>query len=244
MSFQILSSADVAIDGIKCCIYGPSGSGKTPIITTAPAPIILSNEKGLVSIRKCNPPVPYINVPNIQTLLEVIDWANRSNESRQFYTFGLDSLAEVMEVDLAQRLLFCKDPRAKQRAYYDSLQAMRDVARQFRDMRGNDGVGKTVVMICKEEKSVEPSSGLMKYQPMIPGTALGNEMPYFFDEVFRVETRVDMYSNKEVALLCKPTPTAHARDRSEMLGQHEFNPTDMAHVSLTKVFSKILGLGA
>ena len=38
--------------GVKCVVYGPAGGGKTRLLATAPSPIILSAEKGLLSLKK------------------------------------------------------------------------------------------------------------------------------------------------------------------------------------------------
>ena len=38
--------------GVKCVAYGPPGSGKTPISNTAPNPVMLVTEPGMLSMRK------------------------------------------------------------------------------------------------------------------------------------------------------------------------------------------------
>jgi len=40
--------------GCKCIIYGPSGSAKTPLVNTAPRPVLLSIEPGLLSMKGSN----------------------------------------------------------------------------------------------------------------------------------------------------------------------------------------------
>lgn len=229
------SSANIDFrNGIKCCLYGASGTGKTPILATAPLPLIINLEKGLISIRNLRPPVPYIDcfdspMPPVDYLdREVIPWLISSVEARQFYTCGLDSLAEVMDVELEQQKRVNKDAR---KAFYATAERTKEIARKFRDIPG-----KACVLICKEEKGRDVT-GIEKYQPMIPGVVLSNEMPYFFDEVMRVEIGNPGTKQEWRALRCHANSFAHARDRSEMLNEYE--PTN-----LTQVFSKILGTGA
>ena len=38
------------LHGVKALVYGPSGAGKTTLCATAPAPIIISAEAGLLSL--------------------------------------------------------------------------------------------------------------------------------------------------------------------------------------------------
>src|SRR5258708_31296058 len=37
--------------GVKAIIFGPAGCGKTPILNTAPRPVLLATEAGLLSMR-------------------------------------------------------------------------------------------------------------------------------------------------------------------------------------------------
>ena len=59
MKVNIKSTKDIALDhGIKCVVYGFSGVGKTVLCSTAPKPIVLSAESGLLSLSKVD--IPYI----------------------------------------------------------------------------------------------------------------------------------------------------------------------------------------
>jgi hypothetical protein len=42
--------------GVKAIVYGPPGSGKTPVINTAPRPVMLVCEPGLLSMRTSTVP--------------------------------------------------------------------------------------------------------------------------------------------------------------------------------------------
>lgn len=222
---NIRSSADVGANGIKTLIYGGFGVGKTPLCASAPSPIIISAEQGLLSIKKANPPVPYIEVRNFQDLQEVSGWMV-SPSSQQFYTLCLDSLSEIVEVLLVEERRKVKDPR---QAFYAVLDRAVEFARWMRDLPGRN-----VVLIAKEEYSKDESTGAKMFMPMMPGNKLGQELPYFFDEVFRMVKGKDANQQPYCALITREGFQHQARDRSGMLA--EFEPPDLTHV-----FKKILG---
>lgn len=224
---QIQSTANVGSDGIKCMIYGPSGVGKTPLLGTAPGPIILSAEKGLLSLKRCNPPVPYIEIHTYAQLSEAFSWLLNSHEARQFYTPCLDSLSEIVEVLLEEEFRKNKDPR---KAYGNMASEGIKLVRAFRDMPG-----RSCILIAKEEYIKDEGSGMMIYQPMMPGTKLGNQLPYFFDETFQMLVGKDNTNQTYRALRTQRSFQHVARDRSGMLAEYE--PANLTHV-----FKKILGV--
>ncbi len=222
---QVRYSDDVSMNGIKTLIYGKPGVGKTPFLATAPAPIILSAEKGLLSISKLH--VPYIQIDNYRDLTNAFNWCMQSQEAKQYWTFGLDSMSEICEVLLTERKRTQKDPR---KAYGDVADEGLAVARYFRD----NLPGKNVVVVCKEEFDKDEATGSMLYQPMMPGKQLGPKLPYFFDEVWRMisgETQGQRFN----ALCTRGNYQYVARDRSGMLADYE-------QPNATAVFRKILGI--
>lgn len=224
---HIQSSANVGFDGIKCLVYGKSGVGKTPLCATAPAPIIFSAEKGLLSIKRVNPPVPWIDISNYASLTEACGWLQSSYEARQFYTPCLDSLSEICEVLLTEEMKKNKDGR---KAYGNMLLEGIRLVKWFRDLPG-----RSVVLVAKEEWIKDDSTGMMLYQPMMPGSKLGNQLPYFFDETLRMTSGRDVNGQEWRALSTKLSTQWVARDRSGMLNELEYP-------NLTSVFSKILSI--
>jgi hypothetical protein len=218
---QIRSSNDVALNGIKMMVYGAWGIGKTPLLTTAPGVIILSAEKGLLSIRNKN--IPYIEINGYQSLIECYTWAAQSQEARQFYTIALDSLTEIAEVLLGELKRTNKDPR---KAFYEVMDKTVEFTRAMRDLPGRN-----VILVAKEEFSKDVN-GIQLFQPMMPGTKLGQALPYYFDEVFRMMAANDAAHTRY--LCTQPSYQWMARDRSGMLGEYE-------PANLTTVFRKILG---
>lgn len=221
ISIQYTDEYNPLANGIKLLLYGSWGVGKTPLLATAPVPCIISAEKGMLSLRRTH--TPFIEIDSYKMLTETYLWARDSQESRQYYTLGLDSLTEIAEVLLAELKRQNKDPR---QAFYQVQDAVVSYARAMRDLPG-----RSVVLVAKEEFSKD-INGVNLFQPAMPGTKLGQALPFFFDEVFRMIVATDAAKTR---MLCTQTTYQHqARDRSGTLAEYE-------PANLTYVFSKILG---
>lgn len=205
-------------------VYGKSGVGKTPLLASAPSPIILSGEKGLLSIRRTH--TAFIDISSFAAFKEACRWVAESHEARQFYTIGLDSLSEIAETVLTERKRVQKDPR---KAYGDVADEVIAYVKAIRDLPG-----RTVVLIAKEEYDKDEATGFMMYGPMFPGKQLGPKLPYYFDETFRMIDGRDQTNQKFTALHTTGSFQHVARDRSGNLAEYE-------QPNLTHIFEKILG---
>ncbi len=217
-------SDEVSNIGVKSFIYGNAGVGKTPLCATAPIPLIISAEDGLLSIRRTH--TAFIRIRNYADLLDAYNWVMQSMEARSYWTFCLDSLTEIAEVVLTEEKKKNKDPR---KAYGEVLDQIIVMARNFR------AVPRNVVIVAKEEYSKDESTGVMLYQPLMPGSKLSPRLPYFFDEVFRMVAGRDANQQQYSTLVTRPGFTHTARDRSGYLAEFE-------RPDLTYVFKKCLGL--
>lgn len=209
---QINYTNQIKLDyGVKSCLYGASGIGKTRLQATAPEPIVLSAESGLLSLRKEK--IAYIDISNYKALTEAYVWATSSGEAKRFKTIGLDSLSEIAEVVLAHELGKTNDPR---RAYGETQQQMYKMIRNFRDIPG-----KHVVMICKE---FFQEVGLAKCaMPLMPSEKLQLQVPYFFDLVLHMYVGNDPTNGKQyTALHTQSNLNWIAKDRSGTLDAIEY----------------------
>jgi hypothetical protein len=221
IQIQYTDEYNPLVNGIKMLLYGPWGVGKTPLLATAPVPFIISAEKGMLSLRRTH--TPFVEINSYKMLCDVYLWAAQSQEARQYFTLGLDSLTEIAEVLLQEEKRKNKDPR---KAFYEVMDKVVDFSRAMRDLPG-----RTVVLVCKEEFSKD-INGVALFQPMMPGTKLGQQLPYYFDEVIRMVVGNDAAKTR---MLCTASSYQHqARDRSGMLAEYE-------PANLTQVFKKILG---
>lgn len=235
------TSANAASDtgGVKALVYGGSGVGKTLLSATAPVPLLISAESGLLSLRKANlerifgvgtPGIEYdvkvIKVNSVEDLTEAHRWCKANAWSSGFRTIGLDSISEIMEVILSNAKRQVKDPR---QAYGELIEKGQNLVREFRDLPGLN-----VYVAAKMEPSKDELTGIVKYGPSVPGSKLGPSLPYFFDEVFRLGINKDTQGNPYRFLQTQPDIQYEAKDRSGMLA-----PVEYPH--LGAVFGKVLG---
>jgi hypothetical protein len=215
----------VVNQGVKALVYSEYGMGKTVLCSTAPYPLILSAEAGLLSIRKIKPAIPFIRIDNIDDLTEAHRWIVGSKEADRFWTVCLDSLSEIGEVILAHALTQVKDPR---QAYGELIEKLSMVIRAFRDLQG-----KHVYFSVKMEPIKDDMTGQVKYGPSIPGKKMGPLVPYFFDETFCL--RLGRLQNGETYRYLQTQPDLQygAKDRSGNLDAVE-------KPDLTHIFNKIL----
>lgn len=216
---EIKSTSKItAADGIKCVIYGRSGTGKTYSLASAPAPFILSAEKGLLSLRKLS--VAYTEINTYKELTDAYMWVMQSSEAKKFQTYALDSMSEIAEVVLAEELRKTKDPR---KAYGEMQQQMYNLIRNFRDLKG-----KNVVFIAKQMLIEEGQLPVIqRASPIMPSKALQNQLPYYFDLVLHVFTPI--YEGKKYyAVHTQSAPEWDAKDRSGNLDPIE--PADLGHI--------------
>lgn len=211
------------IHGVKCAVYGASGTGKTTLAATLPAPFIISIESGMMSLRKHS--FNGLIATNMQDFKDAYTWVTQSQEARQFHSVMIDSVSELAEKILEQKLLTNKDGR---KAYGEMQQEIVPYIKGFRDLPG-----KNVVMTFKEEYVKDDVTGMMKWAPSMPGRQLIKDVPYWFDEVFRSLVHVDQATGRRTHFLqCQRTGADEAKDRSGVLETYE--PSD-----LSAIFAKI-----
>lgn len=222
-----MASIEAATHGVKCLIYGPAGIGKTVLTATMPVPILISAESGALSLKKenlerlfgvGNPQVTYdmpiIKIANVQDLSDAYAWLAQSQDAKPFMSVGLDSITEIAEVVLNNAKRQVKDPR---QAYGELIEKMQTLIRLFRDLPG-----KNVLVSAKMEHQKDEISGTMKYMASMPGAKLGQQLPYFFDEVFRYGVGQTPQGEKYRFLQTQPDLQYDAKDRSGALDPMEY----------------------
>ncbi len=210
MAISLRMTSDVAMSGVKMLCYGQSGAGKTTLIPTLPAPIVLSAEGGLLSIKDAN--LPYITIATMDDLREAYAFLRDSEEAKAFQSVAIDSISEVAEVVLNTEKKTSKDPRA---AYGNMQEQMADLIRAFRDLPD-----KHVYMSAKLEKATD-EMGRVMYAPSMPGQKMGQSMPFFFDFVFALRVERDADGNFQRALMVESDGLWQAKQRGGRLGAWE-----------------------
>jgi len=231
------TSVEAQISGVKVLVHAPAGTGKTVLLSTAPAPLIISGEKGLLSLKKKNlvkifgennPAITYdIPVMKIATFTDLQQALAvcKTNQVDAFQTIGLDSITEMAEQCLANAKATVKDPR---QAYGELIEQMVDIVKQFRDLPN-----KNIVVIAKQA-AVDVGNNATKMMPSMPGSKLGQMLPYYFDEVFCLRMAKDVNGNDTRYVQTQPDFQYEAKDRSGSLDINEIP-------NLTHIFNKILG---
>jgi len=208
MAIQLKNTAQVAVNGLKVLVYGHAGSGKTTLAASMPAPIIISAEGGLLSIKDAG--LDYIEVNSMDSLMEAFEYVAASGD--KYASVVLDSISEIGEVVLIHEKRINKDGRA---AYGEMAVQMTSIIRAFRDL-----AGKHVLMTAKVEKS-QDESGRILYSPSMPGAKVGQQLPYFFDEVLALRVEKDAEGIAQRAIMCDSDGLWLAKDRSGKLDAWE-----------------------
>lgn len=219
---QFTSTKQEAVShGVKGIVYGKAGAGKTTLAKTAPKPVILSTEPGLLSLGDVD--IPVVKANTLDKIYEFYNWIINPNNSGYFHTLFLDSLTESAEVILSNAKKTVKDQRQAYNKYAEDLIPF---IKAFRDIPNLH-----VIMICKQEAS--ESNGIVLQGPMMPGNKVGQQLPYLFDEVWRLGIGKDEKS--EYRYLQTALDLQHeAKDRSGCLDQ--FEPPDLTYV-INKILS-------
>ena len=237
------TSQESTCNGVKVLVYGGAGMGKTMLCCTAPNPIILSAESGLLSLSKRNIErhfgigtdgisydIPVVKISTTDDLTAVYNWL-QTEQAVQFETICLDSLSEIGEVVLANLMKQTVNGKKMdgRQAYGALIVQLNELIRKFRDFPG-----KNVYMTAKMEKVKDEVSGIVKSGPSLPGAKLGQQVPYFYDEVFHIGVGKTADGKAYRFLQTQPDIQFDAKDRSGALDEVEFP-------HLWNIFSKIQG---
>ena len=198
---KLISTKDVHEDGVKLLVYGTSGSGKTTLIKTAEDPFIISSESGLLALADVD--IPAAEVTTEAGLKEAYSYCVDSNHT----TICLDSISDIAESLLAEYKEKFTDGR---QAYGKLGDIMGKYIRMFRSIKG-----KNVYMTAKEAKI--DTGGVFVNQPSMPGQTLTTNLPYFYDEVLRLEAT----KKGERKLHTAASFTQVCKDRSNKLDKVE-----------------------
>lgn len=219
MAIKIQNTSDIEIDSVKCVVYGAAGSGKTRLAASAPRPLIISAEAGLLSL--ADEKVDFIEVTSLKDWDDVYRFVKTSAEANKYETICLDSLSEIAEVLVAELKPQFKDGR---QAYMALADAMMPMLRKFRDLKGKHTVFTAKMVVLQDEES-----GRVTDEIMLPGKVLPSQVPYLVDELFHLT----MSKTKKFVVQTVPTRRSFAKDRSGALEAEE-------EPNMTAIINKIM----
>jgi len=221
--------------GVKAIIFGAPGSGKTPLVATAPRPVMLVTEPGMLSMRHAT--IPAWEAYTAARIVEFMEWVAKSKELGSFDTVAIDSLSNIAEIFLAEEM-----PKNKHglKAYGAMSERVMQVCGLLYYMPQ-----KHIVMIAKQTQVENGKQTLiqdgqvtyesvMQRRPHFPGKDLNVKIPHLFDDVLHLgEASVPGQPRPVKALRTKEIPEVFARDRAGNLA--ELEPPD-----LTLLFAKAM----
>lgn len=216
---QIKSVSDVAVNGVKILVYGDAGVGKTRLISTLPGRVLLlSAESGLLSLAGVSH-AGQIDVAEIGSVDDLRAAFALLSGDHPYTAVALDSISEIAEVVLVDEKAKTKDPRQAYGALHDVVTRL---LRAFRDLPLH------VLVSAKLARTKDEGTGRVSIAPSLPGQRLGADLPYLFDEVFRLvveESDVDGAKIRKRWLMTAPDGRSMAKDRSGKLD--ELEPPDL-----------------
>lgn len=208
---------DFAINfGVKSVVYGPAGSGKTPIINTAPRPVLLSCEPGLLSMRNSNVPTWQGYTP--QTINDFFSWFFNSAETKNFDTLAVDSTTYMAQIYLQSALKTNKHGLA---AYGEmATETLKHLNTLYYTRE------KHTYLIAQQE--IINENGITIKRPYYPGKQLPIELPHKYDQILQLDIQNVPGVGQVKAFRCQASIDVLARDRTGMLA--EFEPPDFSGI--------------
>ena len=168
---KIETTKTLATNYVNMLLYGRPGIGKTVALATAPEPLILSAEAGLLSL--LHKDVPYVAIRSIGDLRDVYRWLMNSDEANQYRTVCIDSISEVCDMAFVD---------AKSRVgneipvlYSELRTTVLPLLSSFRN------IPKHTVVTARE--TVKQSKRDTITMPTMVGNKLTDDLPYLYDIV-------------------------------------------------------------
>ncbi len=190
--------------GCKSLIYGSPGTGKTPLVGTAPRPVLLAVEPGLLSMRQSNVPT-WIGHTKAR-IDDFMKWFELSAEAKNFDTLAIDSVSQMCNIALDE---------SKAKHGLAQYGEMADYVWPYMQ-RLYFTKEKHLYLICKEELT---SDG--KRRPSFPGQQLPRDIPHLYDCILRLAKVPIPQIGEQLAFQCNGTADVVARNRTGTLADYE-----------------------
>jgi hypothetical protein len=191
--------------GCKALVYGAPGSGKTPLISSAPRPVLLACEPGMLSMRGSNVPTCQAFTP--AAVDDFFKWFFNSNESKNFDTLAIDSVSQMADIYLQEAL---KKIKHGMQAYGSMATSVMDHMRPLFFFPQ-----KHTYLICKQD--IE--NGMAR--PWFPGKQLNVDIPHMYDFIIHLGIKNVPGVGQIKAFQCNESYDFLARNRTGNLNDFE-----------------------
>lgn len=190
---------------IKGLVYGRSGSGKTVFGGTAPKPLILSAENGLLSLATSGLQVDVIEIKTLANLKEALLWLQKPENNSKYETLIIDSITEINEI-IKEEL----STRLKRRMQLQDWGVLADEIKHL--LRSMKSLPMHVLYIA-QERDVTDGDNIDKKVPSLNGGA-ATSICYDVDIVGYIEVQKD----GSRVLITNAHPKLLTKDRSNCIG--------------------------
>lgn len=238
----IQSTKGYGSDRLKVLIYADPGTGKTYLAKTIPLPtIILSTESGLRTVSDAQ--IDYIDattndagkildrVDRIDRLKEAYAYLSTPEAKAKYKCLFFDSISETNENLLEKfkrKYAGTKDNFGQWNDTRDELVAL---IRVFRDLPGYH-----IIMTATE--TVDKDENAKRFVgPSIKPASLAEDIPKYFDYMWRLTTHVG--ADKSVRRLLYTEPTDTIRAKSRTTPDTKLEPIEDVTDGLGAIFAKL-----
>lgn len=202
--------------GVKAIVYGPAGTGKTPILNSAPRPVLLATEAGLLSMRGST--IPTYEAYTSQRVDEFFKWFFNSTETKNFDTLGIDSGSQMADIYLNAALKGTSKAGNKKHGQAAYGEMATDTMEHLRTLFYTRY--KHVYLICKEQIADIEFQSLRR--PYFPGQVLPVDVPHLYDFILRLaKTNVPGQQGEVLAFQCNGNMNVMSRNRTGNLNDFE-----------------------
>ncbi len=202
--------------GFKAIVYGAPGSAKTPLINTAPRPLVLICEPGMLSMKGST--IAAYEAYTGAKIDEFFEWWFKSAEIKNFDTLAIDSASQMADVYLQDALNGKSKSGGKKHGLAAYGEMATETMKHLRPLFFQPE--KHCYIICKQVVD----DGTKK--PYFPGQQLPTEVPHLYDAILHlgihnIPMRPDGIGGQLLSFQCRQTIDVVARDRSGKLGEYE-----------------------
>ena len=169
---QIKSTKTLESNYLNMLIYGRAGVGKTVSLGTAPNPLILSAEAGMLSLLSTD--IPYVSIRSLDDLRDVYAWLLTSTEADRYRTVCIDSISEVCDIAFVD----CKKRVGSSipTLYSELRTTVLPLLSAFRNLPKH-------IVATARETSKQGKNNEVIVGPAMVGNKLTDDLPYLYDVV-------------------------------------------------------------
>jgi energy-coupling factor transporter ATP-binding protein EcfA2 len=225
MELNIKNTNDIENQKIKVLVYGDSGAGKTTLTSTVENCLIISAERGLLSVKNKN--ISYIDLNDypvgkrIEALRNALIYAKES----KFDWIALDSITEIAQILISELKIKYPQKKDAMNLWGEYNDVITSIIKAFRDIDKH-------VLFLALAKAEKDESG-MRFVGIDMAGKISDRIEALFDEVLYL-TKVSKDDVMHRVLLVETDERYKTKDRSGMLNAIE-------KADLAVIQKKILG---